>query len=124
MSGDRRGAKRQNPGPRAGVPYRFDMTQNDSPNTSSISTKFSCGHTKMAMHPQGTKRRAAGTPPQPLKRRRSLRASSQVTLTYVGGPEGSIVVKGNGASWRYHGCWTLVEVLDHWCNVVIPRYGK
>jgi hypothetical protein len=89
------------------------MTDIDEANTSSISTNWRWIKAKIDPHPQGTGQRTAGAPSKPRRRRRDLRARTQIVVTYRGGPEASYLVCYENRCWRYPGHWCLHDVMQH-----------
>lgn len=89
------------------------MTKYAESNTSLPSANWEWRKVKMSAHPQGTTQRPAGAPPKSRKRRRALGRPTQVTITYVGGPEANFVVCFEKRCWRYPGHWCLFDVMNH-----------
>lgn len=83
------------------------------PHTRLPSTIYEWKHVMVKPHPQGTVQRPQATTPRRRKRRRALDTPIQVTMTYVGGAEGNVVLRADGFAWRYHGGMGILDVLMH-----------
>lgn len=84
------------------------------------SATFEWKQVKVSPHPQGTGQRAQHSAGLKRKRRRDMRKRIQIVVTYVGGPEASFTVSGDGKTWRYPGHRGLYDVMTHFVEVVLP----